>query len=177
MLSHVPDRTMTTHTRHLGARSVAGVDVFDDAFVTLSAGAFRDAAIARFYPERVWEIARSEGKGMPKSVIGFGQILRDEAVRSVAIVACGGRTMAALNPGVEVVLHDVAIRAGCGVIGKIGGAFRIDEGVAGNPRRDANHRPDNCPSHHAGLHSRVTIMRRRRQGKNFHAGRTRKVET
>ena len=56
--------------------------------------------------------AGGEGKGMPKAIIGLGHVLSDETFRGMAIVAGGNGTVAGLNPGRVVLIHDMAIRTG-----------------------------------------------------------------
>ena len=116
--------------------SAAGVDVVRDVCVTVSAGVFRDSAAARFHIDRLMEIAGREGVGMPETVIGFGPVLAEEIVRRVAIVAGGYGTVAGLQPGVIVVLHDMAVRACLRIVGEVRAAARVDKGVPADPGRE-----------------------------------------
>jgi len=48
----------------------------------------------------------------------------------VAIVAGGGGAVARFQPGVVLGTHHMAIGAGCGIVGEVRIAFRVDEGVS-----------------------------------------------
>ena len=104
------------------------VDVVDDVLMTFAAGVFRDPPAAFLDLDRLVEIARGERERMKKSVLGFSEILGDKPGRRVAIVAGRDRAVARLDPGIEMVLHDVAVGAGVGIVAEIGRALGIDEG-------------------------------------------------
>lgn len=105
------------------------VDFRRDVFVTAPAGVFRHSVIELGDLDRVWIVAAGKVVRMPESVVGLHCILADDVVRCVAIVTCGHRTMARLEPSIVLGLHDVAIGACCGPVGQVGISFGIDKGV------------------------------------------------
>ena len=58
------------------AATVGHGDRFDNRLMASTAGVFRDCLTARFHPNRLMEITRGEGVGVPKAVIGLRIILR-----------------------------------------------------------------------------------------------------
>ena len=117
--------------------SAAGIDGVGDVCVTVPAGVFRDGAAARFHIDRLMEITGREGVRMPETVIGLGPVLAEEIVRGVAIIASGDGTVAGLQPGVIVILHDMAVRACLRIVGEVGAAAGVDKGVPADPGREA----------------------------------------
>ena len=73
----------------------------------------------------------------------------------MAIVAGGDGTMAGIDPTIEVVLHDVAVGAGIGIVPEIGRTLGIDERVTPEARRRAEREGDHDREHdrHLGLRS------------------------
>ena len=63
----------------------------------------------------------------------------------MAVVADGHVVMARFGPGVEMVLHDMAVGAGGGVVGQIGRPLRVNEGVPADPGRG----PDDGAQQHS----------------------------
>ncbi len=87
--------------------------------MTFPAGTFRHAQTARLDLDRVVEVARGEGERMKEAVLGLGEILLHEARWRVAIVAGRNRAMTRLRVGVQMIAHDVAIRAGVRIVAQI----------------------------------------------------------
>src|SRR5688572_17122944 len=69
-------------------------------------------------------------------MIGLGPVLAEEIVRGMAIVAGGYGAVAGLQPGVIVILHDVAVRAGLRIVGEVRAAARVDKGIPADPGRE-----------------------------------------
>ena len=66
----------------------------------------------------------------------------------MAIVAGRDRAMAGFNPAIEVVLHDVAVGAGTGIVPEIRSALGVDEGVTTEAhRRSQGERDDDREQH------------------------------
>ena len=81
------------------------------------------------------EIAGREGVGMPEAVIGLRPVFANEVVGRVAIVAGGYRTVTGLQPGIIIILHDVAVRTRLRVVREIRPTAGVDEGIAANSCR------------------------------------------
>ena len=75
-------------------------------------------------------------KRMPEPVLRFRHVLRDRARRRVAVVTDRHRAVAGACPRVEMIPHDMAVRACFRVIRKVGVAFRIDEGISAYADRE-----------------------------------------
>ena len=93
-----------------------GFDVMHDILMTLAAGIFRDSKAASFYLNWLVKFVRGEREGMKKSVISFGVVFGNESGRRMAIVAGGNGAMTGLDPGVEMILHDMAVSAGLRIV-------------------------------------------------------------
>src|SRR5688572_8360467 len=93
------------------AVSVRGIDRHGDFVVALAARALSDCMIARRDAKRIGVTPRREIERMPEAVLRFGDVLRHQARWRVAVVADRDRTMAAARPGIEMILHHVAVRA------------------------------------------------------------------
>src|SRR4029078_11001587 len=72
-------------------------------------------------------ISHREVIRMPKSVSSLRSVFADNIVRSVAIVACSHVSMTALDPAIQLFLHDMTIGAGLGVVRQIRCALRVNE--------------------------------------------------
>ena len=127
-------------------------NVFDNLFVAVEACFFRDAAVARFDANGVWKFAGSESERMPETVIGFHPVFAEEIVWSVTIVAGGNRPMAGLDPGIEMILHDVAIGAGFGIAGEVRATLGVNKSERTNSAGDTDRSADDDPFNRAGFH-------------------------
>src|SRR6185295_4617171 len=98
-------------------------------FVATPAGRLRDRAAKGGGPDRLREAAVGEVIRVHDAVPGLGPVLADQVVRHVAVVADGHRVVASLQPAVVLLVHDMAVRAGPGVVGEVRPAFRVPERV------------------------------------------------
>src|SRR5262245_37126153 len=91
-----------------------------------------------FWPDEKWvvKVLQRERVGMPEPIFGFGEILADEIVGSVAIVAGGDGVVAGFLPAVVVIAHDVAVDARCRIAAEVRKAFAVIVGVAAGAQRD-----------------------------------------
>ena len=78
-----------------------------------------------------------EGGGVVVAVRGLGDVLLGEMGRHVAVVAGGDGVVRAFAPGVVLVVHDVAVDAGPGIVGEVGEALGIAEGEAADTGHEA----------------------------------------
>ena len=74
---------------------------------------------------RFVKVLEGEAFAMPDAVLRFGQILRNESVRGVAVVAGGDGMMAAMLPAIELLAHDMAIHAGVGIVAEVRKALTV----------------------------------------------------
>ena len=111
------------------ARAVASVDRVHDRRVAVPAGRLRHRAVRCRNPERVGEAAGGEVERMPEAVASLDEVLPHRRVRRMAVVAGGGGVMAALDPCLEVLAHDVAVGTGLGIVRQVGVAARNAERV------------------------------------------------
>jgi len=137
------DCAVTTDARQLPfVRSMDAFDSFHNLLMALAARRFGDGVVARGDLQRVWEASGGETERMPEAVGSLRRVLRDEARRRVTVVADGDRTVARLQPAVEVLLHDVAVGARRRVIRHVGPALGVEKRVAADPDHDAERYAD-----------------------------------
>jgi hypothetical protein len=98
--------------------------------VAFATSAFSDAVVAWFDAYRIREISSCECEGMPEAIVGFGKVFCRKTGWGMTVVAVCNRSMAALNPGIVMVLHDVAVGAGGRIVAKVRAAFSVNEGVS-----------------------------------------------
>ena len=118
-------------------------NVFNDLLMAVETGFFGDASVAWFDADRVGKSAGGKGERMPETVICFHPVFSEEIVGSMAIVAGGDGTMTGLNPGIEMILHDVAIGAGLGITGEVGATLGVNERERTNPTGDTDRSSNN----------------------------------
>jgi len=131
------------------------LDVVHNLLVTFAAGAFGGAPAAFFYLDWLMKFVCRERQRVEEAVISFREVLGHKASRCMAIVAGGDGAMTRFDPAVEVVLHDVAVGAGPGIVAQIRAAFRIDKRVTA----DACRRSDAQGNHHCQQHRRLARRR------------------
>lgn len=95
--------------------------------VTMDAGVLGDAFVAWFDLDGVVIILQRKRQRVEKAVVSFRYPFAHEIMRQVAIVACRGMVVAALLPGIEMVLHHMAVRTRLGVFAEIAGTLPVAE--------------------------------------------------
>jgi len=85
---------------------------------------------------------------MKKAVLRLGEILRNETGRRVAIVARGYRAMTRLGVGIQMIAHDVAIRAGVRIVAQVRVALGINESECAEAERGADCDRNTGREHH-----------------------------
>jgi hypothetical protein len=138
IMSHV---AVAAHALEHVAAGLVGEHVLDEVTVAVETGILHDAGVARLDLDRFVGLVGGERQRMEEAVDGLDEPLAREAVGEVAVVAGGDVVVAGFDPRVEVVLHDVAISAGVGIVGETGRAFAIAEGKKTNA---AEHPQDRC---------------------------------
>lgn len=105
--------------------------------MAIQAGTLSHAAIAIFNPDRFRKISGRKSQRVKQAVVGLGDPFAKKIVRQMAIIATGDRMVAGFFPRVVVRLHDVTVRAGLGIVGKIGSAATVIEGEHSQPEHGA----------------------------------------
>jgi len=139
----VADIAVAVNAGDVGIRFFVGVqNRVNETLMTPDADFLKDLRVAFFDHDRFVEILQCEALRMVITVLGFGDVLADQIMRNVAVIADGDVMMAGLLPGVVLVIHDVAIGAGFGVVGKISEGVGVRDGIADNAERTANDHGD-----------------------------------
>src|SRR5262249_47350068 len=151
--SAVPGGGMAVKTVEPSVRSPGRVDHgVDEGFVASHAVHANDVAVMRRDLDRLLEVLQGEGGGVAEAVVGLRHPLRDAGVGKVALGARRGVRLAALEPGVVLVVHDVAVHARARVGGEVREAVRVDErerADAGRDSQQAGEEDDQAPPRHA----------------------------
>jgi hypothetical protein len=96
---------------------------------------------------------------MPEAVRCFYRVFADEVCRRVAAIAACHRAVRRLEPAVELLAHDVAVRAGLRVIRQIGPAPGICESVYADTDSDADNHAKQDALNRVTLHLRLSSGR------------------
>ncbi len=82
----------------------------------------------------------SECRTMVETVDSFCKVFVQQVIMwAVTIIACGNTRMGRMPPGIELILHNMAVDTGTGIVRKVGMAFCLDERVSGHPPNERNH--------------------------------------
>lgn len=95
--------------------------------VAANAGLLRDFLVAGFGLDRVVVVVQRECHRMEKPIVCFCDQVAGKFVRQMAIVADGDVMMAALLPGIKMVLHHVAVGARLGIVTEVTGSLTVSE--------------------------------------------------
>lgn len=90
-------------------------NIRDDFLVAVQTRLLGYFPIPRLDLNGVRKSAGGEGEGMPETVVRL-HLFPQKIMRCVAIVAGRYGTVAGLDPGVVVILHDVAVRTCLGIV-------------------------------------------------------------
>jgi hypothetical protein len=115
-----------------------GADHFSDIIVALEACLVGNPVIPRSDDDVIRKSAGGEGQGVIHAVEGFGEVLREESGRGVAVVTDRDCMMGRPSPAFELLAHDVAVGAGGRIVRHVGGSARVSEGVNANPKKEAD---------------------------------------
>ena len=131
------DIGVTMNARRQLAVGAADGEFVDKVGVAMNARSLSHAPVAGFDLDRVVEVFQREGEGVEEAVVALDDPFADRVMRQMAIVADGDMAMAALLPGVEVVLHDMTIRAAVRIVAEVAPAFAVAEGKGADPAQEA----------------------------------------
>jgi hypothetical protein len=113
-----------------------GCDVADHDRMAANAVMLKLLQIGLSDPDRFVKVLKRERLRMVPAILGFDEILVWEGRRDMAVVATGDTMMAGFHPGVVLVIHDVAVFTGGGVIAEVGEAFGE---MKGEQRQSSEH--------------------------------------
>jgi hypothetical protein len=142
LLKGVADIAMAMNTQGRFAARVGRHELMHDIFVTMKAGGLGHTAIARLDLDGVVKILERKRQGMIKPVVGFDDPFLNGVVGEMAVIARGDAMMAGVLPGVEMILHDMAVGARLGIAAEIAGPFAVTEGESADAAQDSEHHDD-----------------------------------
>ncbi len=79
--------------------------------VAIDASALSHLSISGLDSNGVYVSAQCEGQRVEKAVVGLRDPFSDRVMRQMAVIANRDRVMATVLPGIQMVLHDMAIDA------------------------------------------------------------------
>src|SRR5579862_1201456 len=94
-------------------------DVVHQIAMTVQTISLQNSLAHRAQPDGFWKVLQREALGMPETVLRLDQILGDQRMRDVAIVAGRRRVMAGFLPAVVLLSHDVAVDARLGIVAQV----------------------------------------------------------
>lgn len=97
-------------------RAVAVIHGLHHGLVTTKTRVFHNIQTVFFNNDGIFEVLQSERRGMTEAVQGLDGIFAHDVVRKMTVIAFGHMMVRGLLPGIEIVLHDVAVDAGAGVV-------------------------------------------------------------
>jgi len=130
--------TVTMQTVELTTDRAAGHGV-DEVRVAARAVVANDAPVARRDLDRLLEVLERERRGMTEAVIRLGDPLGGSRVGQMALHARRRVAMAALDPGVVLLVHDVAVHTCPRVAREVREPLGVDEREGADAERDAEH--------------------------------------
>jgi len=95
--------------------------------VTTATIFFDNALVVFVHLYLIGKVTGGECQRVEKSVPRLAVVFAQEIMRSMAVIAGSELAVRRFYPSVELFAHDVAIRAGCGIICQIGGTVGIAE--------------------------------------------------
>src|SRR5678815_1188518 len=141
----VTDPGVTVHAVELSAQA-SGVrhHRMDEVAVAAEAILLHERSIVGGDLDRLLEVLQRERGGMAEAVVGLGHPLGEPVRGKMAVDAGGGVAMAALEPAVVLLVHDVAVDARSRIGREVGEALGVAEGEGADPDRD----PDEASEGH-----------------------------
>src|SRR5688572_27860897 len=97
--------------------------------MTFPAGFLGDLKAVFGNADVVFEPTGGEVVRMPESVARLGHVLANELRRRVAVVADRCVAMTGLQPTAVMLVHDVTVRAGGGIVGQVRIPLRVNKCV------------------------------------------------
>src|SRR5262249_1048401 len=117
----VPDAAVTARAGHVP-------DLANEVAVTVETRGLQRRSVARLDVDRLLEILERERSAVVVAVQPLREVLPEEVVWHMAIVAGRHRVMRALLPALVLRVHDVTVRAGGRVVAQIGERLRVADG-------------------------------------------------
>src|SRR5262245_42815254 len=142
-------------------------DRVDESLVAPHAVPLDDRPVGGGDLDRLLEVLEREGRGVPEAVVGLGDPLAEARRGEMALHARRGVAVAALEPAVVLVVHDVAVHARPRIGGQVREPLGVHEGEGADPgahadqaREDQHQGPAPAAAHRAPVApARRTAMR------------------
>lgn len=157
--SQMPHRVMAAHAGQGITRPRSDIDTSHHGRMASATSVFRNGFIHLRRLQRLVKSTGSEGQRVVEPVNTLDRVFTEKVMRGMTIVADRDGVMAGLKPGIVVVLHDVAIRAGGRVVGEIRRSLGVDKRIPGQAGGRAAQEAKN---HGQKSHSSMHVLRSRR---------------
>ena len=154
---------MTAHAGQGILRPRSDIDTSHHGCMAAAAGVFRNGFIHARCLERLVKSTGGEGQRVIKPVNTLDRVFPEKVMRCMAVIADRDGVMAGLEPGVVVVLHDMAIRAGGRVVGEIRRPLGVDERI---PAQAGGRAAQEAENHDQKSHSSTHLLRSRKREAN-----------
>lgn len=105
-----------------------------EVLVAIDARTLSDASITWFDLNWVMISAHRERKRMEETIVSFRYPFANGVVRQVAIVTDSDVVVTTVLPGIQVLLHCVAVCTRSRIIAKIAGSFAVSKGKCADAR-------------------------------------------
>src|SRR5206468_2658 len=124
--------------RRLTAGRAMPENVIDQIVMAMETIGLKNARTHGPDANRLREILQREALGVPEAVLSLDQILGDQVMGYMAVIAGGVGVMTGLLPAVVLVAHDVAVDARLGVVAQVRKALGVVDGVGACPKRGSD---------------------------------------
>lgn len=122
--------------------------------VTAQTGALRNLPVPGLYLNRIVEPSQGECDRVKETIVGFGYPFVNGVRGQMTVVANRGRMMGAFLPGIQVILHHMAIGTGLRIIAQVAPPFSITKGERANTNKKPEHSGEQQdPKAHAATES------------------------
>lgn len=135
----VPDIAMASEAIQGLLLLVDGKHLMDCVLMAVQTCILRHLPVARLDLNWLVIVIQGEGERVKKSVVSLGHPLANGVVRKMTIVTNRHSGVAAVLPGIVVVLHDVAVRTGLWIVAQVAGSFCITKGEDTQAGQHAQH--------------------------------------
>jgi hypothetical protein len=127
MLAHVTNAIMTSYTGQRAQLFWKRIQRMNYIAVAFTARVFRNLTVKITYLYWLMKVARGKCQRMVVSIDCLNQVFVKESFGRVAIIAGRNIFMAGLYPTVVMIIHDMAVSAGHGIIKHVRSTVRVNE--------------------------------------------------
>jgi hypothetical protein len=134
------DRVMASGAQQLFIPAVWRSYRLDHLLMAGPAGSLRHPSIELSDAYGLIKITHGELERVIEPVERFHEVLGNERVGGVTVVARRGTTVARLHLAIELLFYDVTVRACCRIVGQVRSSFRVHERERAKPDEDSQGR-------------------------------------